>query len=93
MVAAPEPVAQPPKLLPLPKKDLKQAVTKLFSERGHLIDKSLFQMPFAHPSDMKLYYQKYGLNMRGIAPFFDPDKFETYNYEGEIMKLLQKTGE
>jgi hypothetical protein len=39
---------------------------------------------------MKLYYKKYGLNMRGIAPFFDPDKFETYNYEGEIMRLLQK---
>ena len=42
---------------------------------------------------MKLYYQKYGLNMRGVAPFFDPDKFESYNYDGEIMKLLQTTGE
>lgn len=41
-------------------------------------------MPFAHPKDMKLYYQKYGLSMRGVAPFFDLDKFETYNYEQEI---------
>jgi hypothetical protein len=27
--------------------------------------------------------------MRGVAPFFEADKFETYNYEGEIMKLLR----
>jgi hypothetical protein len=76
-----------------PPSEVSNAVKQLFSKRGQIVDKTLFQMPFAHPSDMKLYYKKYGLSMRGIAPFFDPDKFETYNYEGEIMRLLQKNGD
>lgn len=35
----------------------------LFKEREQIIDKTLFQLPFAHPQDMKLYYRKYGLNL------------------------------
>lgn len=41
---------------------------------------------------MKLYYKKYGLNQRGVAPFFDPEPLEVFNYDKEIDKLVYPTG-
>jgi hypothetical protein len=37
---------------------------------------------------MKLYYQKYGLSQRGVAPFYDDKQNDNYNYEKEIQRLL-----
>jgi len=34
----------------------------IFKDRSLMVDQTLFELPFAHPRDMKLLYQKYGLN-------------------------------
>jgi hypothetical protein len=60
----------------------------LFKERDQIVDKSLFQLPFAHPKDMKLYYKKYGLNMRGIAPFFEASPIDPNNLDNDLAKLI-----
>ena len=61
---------------------------ELFKDRENIVEKSLFQLPFAYPQDMRLYYQKYGLNQRGVAPFFDQRNNDNYNYDRAIQKLL-----
>jgi hypothetical protein len=47
-----------------------------FKDRMNMIDQTLFELPFAHPRDMNLLYQKYGLNQKGFAPFFKPSVLE-----------------
>jgi hypothetical protein len=61
---------------------------ELFKDRENIVEKSLFQLPFAYPQDMKLYYQKYGLSQRGVAPFYDTKMNDNYNYDREIQRLL-----
>ncbi len=64
------------------------ALKELFKDRENIVEKSLFQLPFAYPQDMKLYYQKYGLSQRGVAPFYDSKQNDNYNYDKEIQRLL-----
>jgi|LauGreDrversion4_2_1035121.scaffolds.fasta_scaffold111664_1 hypothetical protein len=42
---------------------------------------------------MSLYYKKYGLNLRGVAPFFEPEPLEIFNYDKEIERLVRHTNE
>lgn len=51
-------------------------VQGIFKDRSLMVDQSLFELPFAHPRDMSLLYQKYGLNQKGFAPFFEPSLYE-----------------
>jgi len=66
---------------------------QFFHERSNIVDKSILQLPFSHPKDMSLYYKKYGLNLRGVAPFFEPEPLEIFNYDKEIERLVRHTNE
>ena len=65
----------------------------LFKKRKNLVDQTLFQLPFSHPRDMKLYYKKYGLSLRGVAPFFDPDPFDCTNGYEDLDKLIKMSSD
>jgi hypothetical protein len=54
-----------------------------------MIDKSLFELPFSHPRDMSLIYQKYGLNSKAFAPFFEPNIFEMIQTEKDLKKYIK----
>ena len=41
---------------------------------------------------MMLYYKKYGLSLKKVAPFFKPDKMDNFDYDKEIHKLLSSSG-
>ena len=45
-----------------PKESDAEKVHGIFKDRSLMADKTLFELPYAHPRDMNLLYQKYGLN-------------------------------